>query len=87
MVYEREHSKERVNVTVTIRQIAGKALAYSKKQVLFGIIIPPKDITFFDEIRIGIEKAADELQNFGSLLNTGMWITKRRKKAQRLSGN
>ncbi|MFC5405330.1 LacI family DNA-binding transcriptional regulator [Cohnella soli] len=44
---------------------AGKGLAYSKKPVLFGIIMPPRDIPFFDEIRVGIEMAAEELKSFG----------------------
>lgn len=44
---------------------AGKALAYNKKPVLFGIIMPPKDIHFFDQIRVGIDAAADELKDFG----------------------
>ncbi|MFC5703980.1 LacI family DNA-binding transcriptional regulator [Cohnella faecalis] len=44
---------------------AGKALAYNKKPALFGIVMPPKEIPFFDEIRAGIDIAADELKNLG----------------------
>lgn len=44
---------------------AGRALAYSKKPVLFGIIMPPKDIHFFAEIRTGIDAAAAELKDMG----------------------
>jgi len=45
--------------------VAAKALAYSKKPVLFGIIMPPKDISFFEEVREGIQAAADELKDLG----------------------
>ncbi len=44
---------------------AGKALAYSKKPVLFGIVMPPEDIRFFDDVRSGIQLAAEELNNLG----------------------
>jgi hypothetical protein len=44
---------------------AGKALAFSKNPVTFGIVMPPKEIRFFDEIRDGIQAAADELKDFG----------------------
>jgi LacI family transcriptional regulator len=52
-----------------VPHVAGKALAYSKKPVLFGIVMPPKDIRFFDEIRSGIHDAADELKDLGIRLD------------------
>jgi LacI family transcriptional regulator len=48
-----------------VPNIAGKALAYSKKPVLFGIVMPPQEIQFFDEIRSGIITAAEELKDLG----------------------
>jgi LacI family transcriptional regulator len=45
--------------------VAAKALAYSKKPALFGIIMPPEDISFFEEIREGIQAAAEELKDLG----------------------
>jgi LacI family transcriptional regulator len=48
-----------------VPNVAAKALAYSKKPVLFGIVMPPKEITFFEEIRKGIQAAADELKDLG----------------------
>ena len=48
-----------------VPNVAAKALAYSKKPVLFGIVMPPKEIRFFDEVRLGIEAAAEELQDLG----------------------
>ncbi|OUS77725.1 hypothetical protein B1748_02775 [Paenibacillus sp. MY03] len=44
---------------------AAKALAFSKKPLHVGIIMPPREIEFFQEIRDGIEEAADELKGFG----------------------
>jgi len=44
---------------------AAKALAYSKKPALFGIVMPPQEIRFFDEIRDGISAAAEELKDLG----------------------
>jgi LacI family transcriptional regulator len=52
-----------------VPNVAAKALAYSKKPVLFGIIMPPEDIHFFDEIRSGIYAAADELKDLGIRLD------------------
>jgi LacI family transcriptional regulator len=48
-----------------VPNVAAKALAYSKKPVLFGIVMPPQDISFFDEVREGIQAAADELKDLG----------------------
>jgi LacI family transcriptional regulator len=45
--------------------IAAKALAYNNKPVKFGIIMPPREITFFNEIRNGINSAENELKDFG----------------------
>jgi LacI family transcriptional regulator len=52
-----------------VPNVAGKALAYSKKPALFGIVMPPKDIRFFDEIRSGIHAAAEELKDLGIRLD------------------
>lgn len=48
-----------------VPHLAAKALAFSKKPVMFGIIMPPQEITFFDEIRNGILAAENELKDFG----------------------
>ncbi len=48
-----------------VPNVAAKALAYSKKPVLFGVIMPPREIAFFEEIRQGIQVAADELKDLG----------------------
>jgi LacI family transcriptional regulator len=48
-----------------VPNVAGKALAYSKNPVIFGIVMPPKEIRFFDEIRSGIHAAAEELKDLG----------------------
>ncbi|MFC5651174.1 LacI family DNA-binding transcriptional regulator [Paenibacillus solisilvae] len=45
--------------------VAAKALAYSKKPILFGVVMPPREISFFDEVRRGIQNAADELKDLG----------------------
>ncbi|WP_308639536.1 LacI family DNA-binding transcriptional regulator [Paenibacillus silvisoli] len=45
--------------------IAAKALAYQKKPFVFGIVMPPKDIQFFESIRSGIAIAAEELKDLG----------------------
>lgn len=48
---------------------AAKALAFSKKPLLVGIIMPPQEIEFFREIRAGIELAAEEWKGFGVQLD------------------
>lgn len=48
-----------------VPNIAAKALAFNKKPVKFGVVMPPKDIAFFGEIRNGITAAAEELKDFG----------------------
>lgn len=45
--------------------VAAKALAYSKKPILFGVVMPPREISFFDEVRHGIQQAAEELKDLG----------------------
>jgi LacI family transcriptional regulator len=52
-----------------VPNVAARALAYSKKPVFFGIVMPPQDIRFFDEIRSGIQMAADELKDLGIRLD------------------
>lgn len=52
-----------------VPHVAAKALAYSKNPVLIGIVMPPKDIRFFDEIRSGIHSAAEELKDLGVRLD------------------
>lgn len=52
-----------------IPNVAAKALALSKNPVRFGIVMPPKHISFFDEIRIGIDTAAEELRDLGIKLD------------------
>ncbi|QGQ96107.1 LacI family DNA-binding transcriptional regulator [Paenibacillus psychroresistens] len=48
-----------------VPNVAAKALAHSKKPVLIGIVMPPKEIGFFDDVRLGINDAAAELKGFG----------------------
>lgn len=48
-----------------VPNLAAKALAFNKKPIQIGVIMPPKEIYFFEEIRKGIEMAADELQGLG----------------------
>jgi len=45
--------------------LAAKVLALSRKPVTFGIIMPPREITFFEEIRNGINAAENELKDLG----------------------
>jgi LacI family transcriptional regulator len=52
-----------------VPNLAGKALSYSKKPVLLGIVMPPQEIRFFDEIRSGIDAAAEELKDLGIRLD------------------
>lgn len=44
---------------------AAKALAYQKKPVCFGIIMPPKNIAFFNDVLNGISTAFKELEDLG----------------------
>lgn len=44
---------------------AAKALAYQKKPVCFGVIMPPKSIPFFEEVCHGIHSAFIELKDLG----------------------
>jgi LacI family transcriptional regulator len=46
-----------------VPNVAAKALAYNKKPVKIGIVMPPKEIAFFNEVRSGITAAAEELSN------------------------
>ncbi|SDW17925.1 substrate-binding domain-containing protein [Paenibacillus sp. CF384] len=48
-----------------VPNIAAKALAYQKKPLVFGIIMPPQEIQFFEAIRNGISVAAEELKDLG----------------------
>ncbi|NJD01476.1 MAG: substrate-binding domain-containing protein [Ruminiclostridium sp.] len=48
-----------------VPHMAAKTLAYSKKPLTFGIVMPPKEIDFFGEIRDGFQAAAEELKDFG----------------------
>lgn len=48
-----------------VPNIAAKALAYSKNPVTIGVIMPSKDLVFFDEIRKGMEAAVSEVHNMG----------------------
>ncbi|RAP75999.1 substrate-binding domain-containing protein [Paenibacillus montanisoli] len=48
-----------------VPNIAAKALAYQKKPFVFGIVMPPKEIQFFEAIRSGISSAAEELKDLG----------------------
>jgi len=45
--------------------IAAKALAYNNRPVKFGIIMPPREIAFFNEIKNGIHSAENELKDLG----------------------
>ncbi|OCT14489.1 hypothetical protein A8709_27195 [Paenibacillus pectinilyticus] len=51
-----------------VPNVAAKALAYHRKPIRIGIVMPPKEITFFDEIRKGIHAAEDELKGLGICL-------------------
>lgn len=48
-----------------VPNLAAKALAYNKKPITVGIIMPPKEIIFFEEIRCGINKAGEEIKDMG----------------------
>ncbi|RXZ79703.1 LacI family transcriptional regulator [Paenibacillaceae bacterium] len=52
-----------------VPNLAAKALAFSKNPVRFGIIMPPEEIRFYDEIRSGIDEAAEELKDLGIRLD------------------
>jgi LacI family transcriptional regulator len=52
-----------------VPNVAAKALAFNKKPVQFGIVMPPEEIVFFNEIRSGIQAAAEELQGLGIRLD------------------
>jgi LacI family transcriptional regulator len=45
--------------------IIGKALAYQKKSVTIGVIIPLEENPFFEDIKKGIDAAHEELKDFG----------------------
>lgn len=51
-----------------VPNMAAKALAYHKKPAVFGIVMPPEEITFFEEIRRGIHAAEEELKDLGCRL-------------------
>jgi LacI family transcriptional regulator len=48
-----------------VPHLAAKALALSKNPVSFGIVMPPLEIIFFNEIRNGIHEAEKELKDLG----------------------
>lgn len=48
-----------------VPNVAAKALAYNRKPIQIGIVMPPKEISFFDEIRKGIHAAEEELKGLG----------------------
>ncbi|KRE93323.1 hypothetical protein ASG89_07445 [Paenibacillus sp. Soil766] len=48
-----------------VPNVAAKALAYNRKPIQIGIVMPPKEISFFDDIRKGIHAAEDELKGLG----------------------
>ncbi len=48
-----------------VPNLAAKALAFNKKPILIGIVMPPKEIGFFDEVRLGIDAAEAELKGLG----------------------
>ncbi|MCT4619683.1 MAG: LacI family DNA-binding transcriptional regulator [Marinisporobacter sp.] len=48
--------------------IAGKALAYQKNPLKIGVIILSKEDPFFNEVYEGIQKAYQELKDFGVLV-------------------
>lgn len=54
-----------VNELNYVPNIAARALAYQKKPIIFGIVMPPKEILFFESIRSGITSAAEELKDLG----------------------
>lgn len=51
-----------------VPNVAAKALAYNRKPIQIGIVMPPKEISFFDDIRRGIHAAEDELKGLGICL-------------------
>ncbi|NOU64897.1 substrate-binding domain-containing protein [Paenibacillus sp. LMG 31461] len=51
-----------------VPNVAAKALAYNRKPIQIGIVMPPKEISFFDDIRKGIHAAEDELKGLGICL-------------------
>ncbi len=48
-----------------VPNMAAKALAYNKKPIILGVVMPSTEIAFFDEIRKGIDTAVDEMHNMG----------------------
>ncbi|QZY54208.1 LacI family DNA-binding transcriptional regulator [Crassaminicella profunda] len=50
--------------------LAGKALAYQKNPLKIGVIILSKEDPFFNEVYEGIQKAYEELKDFGLLIET-----------------
>ncbi|WP_127579738.1 LacI family DNA-binding transcriptional regulator [Paenibacillus koleovorans] len=65
----RERIMEIVDELQYVPNLAAKALAFNKKPVRIGIVLPPRDITFFEQITSGIQAAADELQGLGIQLD------------------
>ncbi|SEO87983.1 LacI family DNA-binding transcriptional regulator [Paenibacillus sp. OV219] len=61
----RDRILEIVNELNYVPNIAAKALAYQKKPVTLGIVMPPKEIVFFELIRSGISSASEELKDLG----------------------
>ncbi|CAN7550099.1 LacI family DNA-binding transcriptional regulator [Paenibacillus sp. LjRoot153] len=51
-----------------VPNVAAKALAYNRKPIQIGIVMPPKEISFFDDILKGIHAAEDELKGLGICL-------------------
>ncbi|SFI50526.1 LacI family transcriptional regulator [Paenibacillus sp. UNC496MF] len=65
----RDRILEIANELQYVPNLAAKALAYQKKPIVFGIVMPPKDIQFFEFIRSGIGAAAEELKDLGVRLD------------------
>ncbi len=63
--------KIRENILKIIREseyvpnIAAKALAYNKNPVTIGVVMPSKEVGFFEEIHKGINAAVREIHNMG----------------------
>jgi len=44
---------------------AAKALGFNKNPFVIGILLPPKEVEFFEGVRAGVQAAATEYQDFG----------------------
>lgn len=61
----RENILRIINEQDYIPNIAAKALAYNKNPIIIGVVMPSRELAFFDEIQKGIGAAVRETHNMG----------------------